>query len=157
MGGASASPTWAHPMSTFTNVSCYKCGVIWGMPTALNTQRHADKESFWCPNGHSQHYAASEADKLKAKLQAQEQATAAAEKKATREREWRLQAEEEKRHTERRLAAQRGVTTRMKNRVANGVCPCCNRHFANLHRHMQTKHAGFVAEEVTAQEGQTIQ
>jgi len=42
--------------------------------------------------------------------------------------------------TERRLSAQKGVTTRIKNRVANGVCPCCKRSFTDLRRHMETKH-----------------
>lgn len=81
----------------------------------------------------------------------------AAEKKAAQERQWRLEGAEETRTLERRLAAQRGVTTRLKNRVANGVCPCCNRTFANLQRHMSTKHKGFIAEEVQAEAGQTIQ
>jgi hypothetical protein len=26
------------------------------------------------------------------------------------------------------------------NRTKNGVCPCCNRSFTNLRRHMRTKH-----------------
>lgn len=33
--------------------------------------------------------------------------------------------------------------TRIKNRVKNGVCPCCNRTFENLARHMQAKHSDF--------------
>lgn len=43
----------------------------------------------------------------------------------------------------RQLSAARGQVTRIKNRVGNGVCPCCNRSFGNLHRHMQTKHPGW--------------
>ena len=31
---------------------------------------------------------------------------------------------------------------RMRTRVMNGVCPCCNRTFQNLLRHMQTEHQG---------------
>lgn len=34
----------------------------------------------------------------------------------------------------------------MKNRVANGVCPCCNRHFENLERHMKGQHPDFQPE-----------
>lgn len=47
--------------------------------------------------------------------------------------------------TERQLSAQRGVTTRIKNRVKNGVCPCCNRHFENLERHMKGQHPEYAA------------
>lgn len=43
----------------------------------------------------------------------------------------------------------------------HGVCPCCNRTFSDLQRHMASKHKGFAAEEVTAPEaaiaGTTIQ
>lgn len=38
------------------------------------------------------------------------------------------------------LRAHKAAKTRLKKRVANGVCPCCKRHFENLQRHMQTKH-----------------
>ena len=38
------------------------------------------------------------------------------------------------------LSAQKGVTTRLKNRIKNGVCPCCNRHFKDLFRHMENQH-----------------
>ena len=45
----------------------------------------------------------------------------------------------------RKAAALRGVVTRTKNRVGNGVCPCCNRTFANLMRHMHDQHPGYTA------------
>ena len=53
---------------------------------------------------------------------------------------------EERGQLERRLSAQRGVLTRVKNRIIKGVCPCCNRHFADLSRHMQTQHPDFASE-----------
>jgi hypothetical protein len=143
-------------MSEFVPETCFKCGVVFGMPRVLYNTCRRDRQGFYCPNGHGQAYAISEADELRAKLQKQEQATAAAKADAERERRWRLESREEARTLERRLAAQRGVATRMKNRVANGVCPCCNRSFTNLRRHMEAKHKGFVAEEVQA-DGVTIQ
>ncbi|MEG3193744.1 helix-turn-helix transcriptional regulator, partial [Lysobacter sp. D1-1-M9] len=36
---------------------------------------------------------------------------------------------------------------KMRRRVMNGVCPCCNRSFQNLREHMQTKHADFGKEQ----------
>lgn len=45
----------------------------------------------------------------------------------------------------RRLSAQRGVTTRIKNRVKHGVCPCCQRTFRQLAAHMKSKHPDFVS------------
>lgn len=150
-----------HPIPVFSESlgPCIQCGeFIW---VTLGRQKMLRKsgQAFKCIWGHSQVYTPgpSEADRLRAKLQAQEQATAKAAAEAERERRWRLEGAQEREHLERRLSAQRGVTTRLKNRVANGVCPCCNRSFSNLHRHMQTKHAGFVAEEVQSEAGVTIQ
>lgn len=55
-----------------------------------------------------------------------------------------LQQQREKtRHKTRQLSAQKGVTTRIKNRIGNGVCPCCNRTFANLARHMKGQHPDY--------------
>lgn len=146
-------------MPNFVHIRCYACKVDFGMdqPTYDTLQKSGAR--FNCPFGHPQHFTAgpTEADQLRAKLQAQEQATLKAQEQALRERRWREEASEATRHAERRLAAQRGVTTRMKNRVANGVCPCCNRSFSDLRRHMASKHAGFVAEEVQAEVGQVLQ
>ena len=50
------------------------------------------------------------------------------------------------RTTERQLSATRGIVTRTKNRISKGVCPCCNRQFANLHRHMEKKHPEYASE-----------
>ena len=49
---------------------------------------------------------------------------------------------------ERQAAAKRGQVTKLKKRAAAGVCPCCNRTFVELQRHMATKHPTFTAEEV---------
>lgn len=46
-------------------------------------------------------------------------------------------------HARNQARAQKAAKTRMKNRIANGVCPCCNRHFANVQRHIRTKHPEF--------------
>ena len=37
----------------------------------------------------------------------------------------------------------RGVATRMKNRIKVGVCPCCNRTFQDLAKHMASQHKDF--------------
>jgi hypothetical protein len=38
------------------------------------------------------------------------------------------------------VRAARGQLTKFKKRVGRGVCPCCNRHFKDLARHMESKH-----------------
>lgn len=59
-----------------------------------------------------------------------------AEARVTHERDQRQAAE-------RSASAYKGRVTRLKNRAAAGICPCCTRHFENLHRHMSTKHPDF--------------
>ncbi len=52
------------------------------------------------------------------------------------------QSEAEKLRDE--LLARTEELTSLKNRIANGVCPCCNRTFVNLGRHIGTKHPQFM-------------
>lgn len=41
------------------------------------------------------------------------------------------------------IAAEKKVV-RVKKRAAAGLCPCCNRTFSNVQRHMKTKHSNVV-------------
>lgn len=110
--------------------ACITCGVEICMPQHLMTELQRNHRNFYCVNGHSQHWPGKSDLEL-----AQEQL--ARQKEATeRERRYREQAE-------RSAAAARGQVTKIKNRVGNGVCPCCNRTFQNLMRHMQSKHPEF--------------
>jgi hypothetical protein len=120
---------------------CYKCAVKFAMPKSLRDQCLADHDrSFYCPNGHGQVYAGeTEAQKLKRSLESAKDDAAF----------WRTRArheEEQSQHLKRSRDAYKGRVTQLKNRAANGVCPCCNRYFANLHRHMNTKHPEFTVE-----------
>jgi uncharacterized C2H2 Zn-finger protein len=117
----------------FSNVlvteTCCQCGVLFAMPEDL--QRALRKEharSFYCPNGHSQHYIG--------KTEAQKQ----------RERAERLKAQlthtrDQLETAENRRRAEKAAKTRVLNRVKNGVCPHCKRTFKDLADHMKTKHA----------------
>jgi hypothetical protein len=116
-------------------IECCSCGVPFGIGAHFQKARRADQRTFFCPNGHSNYYPApkrTEADRLRDQLDA-------ARSLAQRERERRETAE-------RQRSAARGQVTRIKRRVANGVCPCCNRSFADLRRHMTGQHPDYVAE-----------
>lgn len=145
----------ASALAIYEEQDCITCFMHFWVPQGFTARRREDKREFYCPNGHSMTYTESEADRLRMALQKAEQAATAAKAEAAREARWRQQERDEHQHTRNRLAAQKGVTTRLKNRVANGVCPCCNRTFMNLQRHMATRHKGFVAEEVQGEVGQT--
>ena len=118
-------------------VTCCECGVRFSMPNSLNDWYRADaRRWFYCPKGHEQHYSsdANDIDKMRRERDRLKQDTARLLDEARRARE---DAEAHKRSA----AAFKGAATRMKNRAKAGVCPCCNRHFVNLERHMKSQHS----------------
>lgn len=99
----------------FVVIECYKCGVEFAMPKALDETAHKIKQVFFCPNGHDQAYTTSLRDTLaKVRIDLGEALTA------------RDKAEAE--------------VTRLRERAKAGVCAFCKRSFENLKRHMDAKH-----------------
>lgn len=116
--------------------TCCNCGLVFAMPIELYRERKRDQKNFHCPNGHPQHYVASTEQDLRNQV-AREQARAD-QLKADRDRERR-----NRERAERQRSALKGQLTKVKKRVAHGVCPCCNRTFQNLQRHMESQHPEF--------------
>lgn len=133
------------PTLTYTGqldvVTCW-CGMKHAIPTELRDyqlRQHADGQrySIYCPLGHT--YIPSGKSKS---TQLEEQL------ERERRRAGRLAAERDQ--VTASLRAQRGATTRARNqrdrdrrRVAAGVCPCCNRTFQNLARHVAGQHPDY--------------
>jgi DNA-binding transcriptional regulator YiaG len=124
-------------MSTFTNntwfhvETCCNCHVQFAMTEELYQRRLKDRNWFYCPNGHSQHYTGpTEVQKLRSELERKQEMLNAATARAN-------SAQQQKNSI---LKAHR----KMRVRVMNGVCPCCNRTFQNLMSHMKTQHPDFV-------------
>jgi hypothetical protein len=138
---------------TFEREDCITCGVVFFVPAQFKAQRRNDAKSFYCPSGHSMVYREGEADKLRKQLQAAE-ARAEQERK---DKEWYKQRQADERAaretTERRLSAAKGQQTKLRNRIKNGVCPCCTRTFSNLQRHMATQHPEFTPEPLEENNG----
>jgi hypothetical protein len=103
-------------------MECGECGIVFAMSSSKYRRCKEKGEGWCCPNGHNRIFCESEIDKLKKELEAERQRKMNA---LTRENE----ALAEKAKLERKL-----------KRVHKGVCPCCNRTFVNLGRHMATKH-----------------
>lgn len=122
-------------IGTLVIENCCKCGVPFGMTTELyNRLRDLGSDgSFYCPNGHSQHYQFKRGNDLESQLEVKR-----------KEIESLSRVIENKNSTirqkENSLRAERAAKTRIKNRVKNGTCPCCNRHFENLASHFKTMH-----------------
>ncbi len=53
---------------TYTEVTCAQCATHFQIDTDLEVLRRADGSTFYCPNGHGQHYTQSATSKIE-KLQ----------------------------------------------------------------------------------------
>jgi hypothetical protein len=125
---------------TLTILTCW-CGMRHAVPSELRQfqeRQHrdgaADVIGIYCPLGH-QHQPAGKgrAQILREQLDAE------------RTRVGRLREEVQK---ERRShSATKANLTKAKKRIGKGVCPCCNRSFVQLERHMATKHPDYASEE----------
>lgn len=129
---------------------CCNCHMLFAMPEDFRKRAKDDPAIFfYCPAGHSQHSLASEVQR---KLREAEQQLANERAALQRQAEElkRVRGERDHHWIERKKLTTR--TRNLKTRIKNGVCPCCNRSFENLHRHMTTQHPGFAAETPTESE-----
>ncbi len=108
------------------SVKCGNCGVLFGLTESMHDQMLNTGKSFYCPNGHHISYHESENDRLKNRLRW-------AERQRDNERH-------EHQYTKDRLRTTKAAHTKTKKRIHNGVCPHCNRHFANVEKHMTNQH-----------------
>ena len=112
---------------------CPTCGVAYGLDSDYDDRRRSNGQGWHCPNGHNVVYTESQEKKLRKQLA----------RETHRADQLKSEVDYQKRLKNRannRLAATKGVVTKIKKRIGNGVCPHCNRYFKNLHRHMCTKH-----------------
>ena len=108
---------------------CVDCGTTFGIPRDLRDQLVSNKRTFYCPVGHPQSYVGESDDAKIERLSRELVAEKDAAKRVMRQRD----------------KAQRELKT-VKQRVAGGVCPCCNRSFVQLTRHMKSQHPGYAEE-----------
>jgi hypothetical protein len=88
------------------------------------------QRSIYCPLGHEWiHKGEGRAALLERQLQS--------------ERQRHDQTKASLRDERNKLNTEKSAKARIKNRVGNGVCPCCNRTFVELGRHMKTKHPDY--------------
>lgn len=115
-----------------TEQQCITCGTCFAIPKVMDDQLKESKRAFYCPSGHSQVYRESDADRLRRQLATFQAATVEANR-------LRWVAEEARTKVEKKLK-------RTEKRIKNGVCPCCQRSFMDIKRHIATKHPDFTHE-----------
>jgi hypothetical protein len=122
-----------------TQINCGECGGTYAINERYREQQYQKGGTWTCPYckvgwGYSHD---NENSRLKGRL-----AEAEARERAERERKDRALSEANQLRYS--LRSQKASTTRIRNRVAHDVCPCCTRSFTNLRRHMDTKHPEYV-------------
>lgn len=133
-------------VGTLQITSCW-CGIQMAIPSDLYDYAQRKGSTVYCPLGHTFVYGDTRYDQLKREAEEARALKENAERALVRERARVDQARAEAQHEKRRAAAARGQLTKTKKRVANGVCPCCNRSFANVKRHMDTQHPEYIESE----------
>ncbi len=126
-------------MSVFSNTAwfntheCWVCGVMFAITQDTERRLRNDGGTLFCPKGC--HLSFGEADITKVKRE-------------KLEIEQRMQAQiNQERHA--RLVAEKAAKTataakrKVERRIAHGVCPCCNKTFADLSHHMIENHKDF--------------
>lgn len=114
---------------------CCNCGMPFYMPESFKKKQLEllDKGSFTCPAGHGQHYTGSSKDEQIEALK----------REAAHERELRLSASQQATQNWKTSRQVLGKLRKLKARVGAGVCPCCQRTFSQLARHIKCKHPEF--------------
>lgn len=120
---------------------CVECKCEMLIPDALYEAARCNPDIyFYCGFGHPQHYSKTPRERSEDALRRERDRLT----QRLAEKDDTIRMERERTAaTERQLYAARGRITKIKNRVGHGVCPCCNRTFADLQRHMNSKHAGY--------------
>lgn len=118
---------------------CPNCAIQFAAPPRFIKERREDGKSFYCPSGHTMSFHETEIDKLKKQLQREKENT-----------EWWKNTAASKDKTIKgqniAIGKVKAKLHRTETRVSHGICPCCNRSFVNMQRHMKTKHPDYVKE-----------
>ena len=122
---------------TINITTCAGCGMAFGVTKDFERRRRDDHKTFYCPSGCHNWYS-------------QDNETEAAKKELEREKRYNAsllsqldQERAEVQMAKKAASVAKGQLTRERNRIAKGVCPCCNRSFPQLHEHMKTQHPDY--------------
>lgn len=115
-------------------LSFCSCGISHAMPSIYVNERRADHKSFYCPNGHAQHFPSQTQEEQLRKCLAN------ANKEIEYQRERASTANANAKHFEARANGYKGQAAKLKRRAAAGLCGFCSRTFANVSEHVKTEH-----------------
>lgn len=127
---------------TLEKVECCSCSLVFGLTTDFVKRRRNDHRTFYCPGCRT-----SQRWDQESIVEREKRLRKNTETQLQRERASHDQTKASLTTAKLQRSAAKGQLTKVKNRVGKGVCPCCNRTFANLQRHMTGQHPDFAATE----------
>lgn len=136
-------------MSEFVFWTC-RCGARQAMTREADSIYRQSHATFYCVHGHQGHYPAGKTreQQLEESLANEVRARQRAEQKVAEKADEATAAWATATRERNRANGYKGHATRITKRAKAGVCPCCNRTFVNMARHMATKHPQFTPLEV---------
>jgi hypothetical protein len=112
-----------------TALQCQTCGVWHAIPKAMH-DNCVEEGGFWhCPNGHQRGYREGRKEREAVRL----------ERDRLKQRVSELNDTIALERASKEAAAKK--VKQLQKRAKAGVCPCCNRSFANMAAHMKTCHS----------------
>lgn len=122
-------------------VHCGKCGGSYAIAERFRERCREDGTGWHCPYCRTSwgYFGQTLAQKLEKQL-------AASNARLDQERAESAHQRKLRRSAERSAAIVKGLHRKTKERIKAGVCPCCNRTFQNLARHMAGQHPDYAAE-----------
>jgi hypothetical protein len=138
-----AGTTMTFP-AELTVMHCGRCGGIYAINERYRQKKEETAGGWHCPYCQNSwgYFGKTEAQRERA-LRKQAEDRLIRERAAFDQRAEYLKTQATKAEAKRR--AEKGAKTKLKKRIANGVCPCCNRHFGNVQRHIAHMHPEFSA------------
>lgn len=113
---------------------CGSCGIWYTVPQVVYEAHRKEGGFHYCPSGHGWGWKQGQGS----------DAFDALTRERDRLKQQQAQLEDEVAEQRRLTAAAEKKYLQARRRAAAGVCPCCNRTFQNVQRHMLTKHANVV-------------
>jgi hypothetical protein len=109
------------------------CGMHHAIPAVLSEKAHRDGTTVYCPLGHTWVVRETKEQRLEKELARK---TAVLDQTKARVHDLEQTAS----NLRGQVTKAKNENAKLKKRTDNGVCPHCNRMFANVQRHMASKH-----------------
>lgn len=131
----------------FETVNC-SCGGTYAVNKTFYDSCRERGGGWHCPYCQNQTgWTETDNDRLKKQIAAVEREKERLGQSLVTVRQQRENALAEAEHFRKSRDGMKGALVKVKKRISGGVCPCCNRTFASLARHMKSQHPNFHPEE----------